>query len=125
MLGGAAMWVGVWARDYYGPEVQNNIGANPPIDRYTIWHDLSEHTDSYEYASAVDWVNPVGDGAILNMSGSFRFLWEGHFTTGSPLAPVEGVLARFDASSGDFSSHFGREPLKTQRRATPCRGSLW
>lgn len=94
---------GVWARDYLGPDVQNNIGANPPIDRYTIWHDLTAHTHSYQYASAVDWVNPVGDGAVLNMSGSFRFLWEGHFSTGSPAAPVESVLAKFDASSGTFT----------------------
>lgn len=92
---------GVWARTYTGPGA-DNIGANPPIDRYTMWHDLTTHTDSYEWTSAVDWVNPVGNGAILNMSGSFTFQWFGHFKSASPLSPVEGVLTKYDASSNAF-----------------------
>ncbi|MBP6902257.1 MAG: PEP-CTERM sorting domain-containing protein [Burkholderiaceae bacterium] len=50
----------------------------------------------------MDWINPVGNGAVLNMSGSFTFSWWGHYTTNSPLAPVDGVLAKYDASAGDF-----------------------
>ena len=92
---------GVWARNYFGPGADNDY-ANPPIDRYAMWHDLSARTHSFEYTSAVDWLNPVGDGAVLNISGNLTFLWQGAVTADSPLAPLEGVIARYDSSSAEF-----------------------
>jgi len=94
---------GVWARNYFGPNVDND-NANPPISRWSLYHDVSERTHSSDYTSAWDWVNPVGHGAILNISGTLKFTWEGHFANSSPLAPIEGIVAKFDSSSGTFST---------------------
>lgn len=92
---------GVWARGYNGPGA-DNVGANPPIDRNRMFHDLSAKTLSSEYVPTIDWVNPAGNGAIVNIGGEFRFNWEGHFADGSPAAPVEAVIAKFDASAGKY-----------------------
>jgi hypothetical protein len=92
---------GVWARGYNGPGAEN-IGTNPPISRYGMFHDLSAKTLSYQYTSVIDWVNPVGNGAIVNFGGSFKFLWEGHFSSDSPAAPIEAVIARYDSSEDHY-----------------------
>lgn len=92
---------GVWARAYNGPSA-NNDGANPPIDRYGMIHDLSQVTHSYEYTSAIDWLNPVGNGAVVNISGSFSFTWQGQFQDNSPSAGLEAVIARYDLSIDDY-----------------------
>jgi hypothetical protein len=92
---------GVWARDYFGPGVDNN-NANPPISQYTLWHDISARTNSFQYTSTVDWLNPVGDGAVLNISGRYTFQWQGAPTESSSSLPLEAVVAKYDASVNDY-----------------------
>lgn len=96
-----ASGTGAWARNYFGPDVDND-NANPPIGRYAMWHDLSERTHSFKYTSAVDWLNPVGNGATVNISGNLVFLWQGHFATASPIGALEAVVTKFDSSTGEF-----------------------
>lgn len=109
---------GVWARNYFGPGATND-NANPPIDRYTMWHDVSASTHSYAYTSAIDWLNPVGDGAILNISGKLTFQWFGHFSDDSPLVPIEGVVVKYDASTDSFQT------LWSGRVTNPTVGSAF
>lgn len=95
---------GVWARDYFGPGADND-NANPPVSQYTIFHDVSARTHSQGFTAAVDWLNPVGDGAIVNVSGTLNFKWEGAAgAVVSPLAPAEAVIAKYDAGQASFET---------------------
>jgi len=91
-----------WARAYKGPGA-DNINTNPPINQYRLYQDMSDFTFSWDYMPVVDWINPVGDGAIVNIGGRVKFVWEGGYrTTGSPTAPIDAVLSKYDASSASY-----------------------
>jgi hypothetical protein len=92
---------GVWARAYNGP-FQNNIGTNPPIGKWAMTHDLSAETMSAIHVPVVEWRNPVGDGAIINVRGSLPVTWQGMYPENSPPATVDVAVARMDASTGSF-----------------------
>lgn len=60
---------GLRARGYNGSGA-DNVGTNPPIDRFSMAHDLTAHTLSSNYIPVIEWRNPVGNGAIVNVGGS-------------------------------------------------------
>ncbi|MEP6878790.1 MAG: hypothetical protein ABI865_08055 [Nitrosospira sp.] len=92
---------GVWARGYKGPGA-DNIGTNPPIGKWAMIHDMTAHTKSSQYMPVVEWHNPVGNGAIVNVGGSFKVSWEGQYASNSPVGLVDIAIARLDASTGSI-----------------------
>ncbi|SOD40077.1 PEP-CTERM sorting domain-containing protein [Nitrosovibrio sp. Nv4] len=106
---------GLWARGYNGPGA-DNVGTNPPIGKSAMVHDLTAHTMSSEYMPVVEWRNPVGDGAIVDVGGSLKATWEGHYTDNSPMGLVDIAVARLDASEGSF------ELLYSATLANPTEG---
>lgn len=81
---------GVWARGYAGVGDDNNL--NPPVTQYGMAHDISSTYGSWGYVPIVKWINPVGDGAILNIFGNADLIWEG--TNGGPDLNFEISIAR-------------------------------
>lgn len=90
-----------WARAYNGPG-EPKIGANPPITRGNMIHDLSQNTGSWNYKPGILWLNPAGEGSIVNVTGSFTATWNGYGLAYYPDIPIEYVAAKFDSSSNDF-----------------------
>lgn len=111
---------GVWARGYNGPE-GDNIDTNPPIAKWAMTHDLSKVTLSAAYVPVVEWQNPVGDGAIINVGGSLLVSWEGIYNENSPAGAVDIAVARMDASAGSA------ELLYSTTLTNPAEGGplLW
>ncbi|SEP35770.1 PEP-CTERM sorting domain-containing protein [Nitrosovibrio sp. Nv6] len=107
---------GVWARVYNGPDT-NIINTDPLIDKWSMAHSLTEYIRSAEYMPVVEWRNPVGDGAIVDVGGSLKATWEGHYTDNSPMGLVDIAVARLDASEGSF------ELLYSTTLSNPTEGS--
>lgn len=91
----------VWARGYNKPE-GDNVDTNPPISKWTMIHDVSERTKSAKYMPVVEWRNPVGDGAIINVGGFFKLSWKGYYTDNSPDGLVDVAVALKNASTGSI-----------------------
>lgn len=101
----------VWARGYQGPETSpsQNLNVNPPISRWALTHDVSVDFHSWQYVPQIRWVNPVGDGAIVDV-----FTYSGHpliveWAGGNGTAPgfdVEFAIAKFDKSSNSYELLF-------------------
>ncbi|SOD40078.1 PEP-CTERM sorting domain-containing protein [Nitrosovibrio sp. Nv4] len=106
---------GVWARVYNGPDT-HIINTDPLIGKWSLAHSLTEYIQSAEYMPVVEWRNPVGDGAIVDVGGSLKATWEGHYTDNSPMGLVDIAVARLDASEGSF------ELLYSATLANPTEG---
>lgn len=112
----------VWAREYAGQESgpAQNLNVNPPISRWALTHDVSVDFHSWQYVPQVRWLNPVGDGALVDI-----FTYSGHpltveWTGGNGLSPnfdVEFAIAKFDASAGVYNL------LYSQSLVNPAPGS--
>lgn len=68
----------------------------PKITQWLLTHSRSETWYSWEYQSVVRWINPAGDGTIVNITGNPRLVWEGH--GGSPDVDIDVVLVKKDES---------------------------
>lgn len=89
-----------WARKYIGATYK--VDANPPISRMNMIHDLSENTKSWIYIPVVKWINPAGDGALVNITGQAYVTWNGHKLIYSPDVDIDVVVAKYDHSSSGY-----------------------
>lgn len=71
--------------------------SGPPIMQDRIIHNL--HTSTYDSVPVVSWINPMGDGTQVNVSGSLRLRWSGGQGLGFPV-DVDVVVGVQDAFSG-------------------------
>lgn len=71
--------------------------SSPPIMQDRIIHNL--HTTTYDGVPVVSWINPMGDGVLVDVGGSLRLRWSGGGGLGFPV-DVDVVVAVEDASAG-------------------------
>lgn len=88
---------------------------SPPVQQDRIIHNL--HTSTYADIPVLSWINPLGDGAQINVDGSVRLRWTGNGGLGFPV-DVDFVVAKFDASAGTVSPLFSDTFSKPTPSAT-------
>ena len=106
-LGSANEWfaqpttMSVWDPDWFGI---NSGGAwvqadnmNPPIFSNRMTHNV--HEASAASMPLVRWMNPAGNGALVDIVGDLNVIWSGDGYVGEPVA-VDVVIAMADASTG-------------------------
>ena len=74
--------------------------TNPPIFDDRIVHNIS--SGDYDFVPVVNWLNPVGDATLVQLSGSIIVMWSGVGGVGSPV-DVDVVIAHNDVSEGTSS----------------------
>lgn len=78
----------------------------PKINRTTLSNSRSLRWNSWEYQSLVRWINPVGDGTIVDITGSLRVDWAGWGV--SPDVDVDVIIGFKDFSSNTLTLLFER-----------------
>ncbi len=76
---------------------------SPPVMQDRIIHNL--HTTTFQHTPVVSWVNPLGDGAEIEVTGSLTLRWTGSGGLGFPV-DVDVIIAFDDASSGQITPLF-------------------
>lgn len=92
-------WDGTWWQTGSGAW-SNGDDMSPPVMQDRMIHNL--HATTFEQTPVVSWVNPIGDGAEVAVSGSVTLRWSGKGGLGHPV-DVDVVLAFLDASSGQIT----------------------
>lgn len=91
----------VWDQDWYGigsgGAWVKDDNVNPPIFNNRMTH--NSHVSQYEAIPMVRWINPVGDGTLVDIVGNLNVAWSGHDLIGVPM-DVEVVIALNDFSAG-------------------------
>lgn len=101
--GNLMTWDAAWWSTGFGVWSGGGDDINPPIFHHRLTHNLLDTT--YARVPVVQWVNPTGDGAAVDIAGSLRVVWTGPGFLGSPV-DVDVVLALHDASEGTTSPLF-------------------
>lgn len=70
---------------------------NPPVFNDRMVHNI--RSADYDYMPVVNWLNPVGDAAMVDLSGSLTVMWSGGGGVGSPV-DVDVAIAYNDVSEG-------------------------
>lgn len=78
---------GVWS---------NGDNVNPPILAGRLIHNV--HTSAAQDVPLVRWQNPIGDGGVVDITGSLVINWNGNGGLGRPV-DVDVVIAKHDASA--------------------------
>lgn len=95
-------WDGLWWETGVGAWSRGD-DASPPIMQDRIIHNL--HTSAYQHTPVVSWINPLGDGTQVEVSGSLTLRWTGVEGLGFPV-DVDVVVAFEDASTGEITPLF-------------------
>jgi hypothetical protein len=74
-----------------------NDDISPAVMQDRIIHNL--HTSTYANIPVVSWINTMGDGTLVDISGSMRLRWTGGGGVGFPV-DVDLVLARQNILTG-------------------------
>jgi len=91
---------GVWS---------NGDDANPPILAGRLIHNV--HTSVVSQIPVVRWQNPMGNGGIVNINGSFIVNWNGNNGLGRPV-DVDVVIAKYSAALNSTSLVFSTTVAK-------------
>jgi Calcineurin-like phosphoesterase len=90
----------VWDPDWFGSGqgawVRLN-DTNPPIFANRMTHNLA--ASSWDFVPMIRWLNPLGDCARIDVTGSLTIAWSGEGGLGAPI-DVEVVIAMDNASNG-------------------------
>ncbi len=88
-----------WDASWYA----TNMGAwskgdnvSPPIMQDRSIHNL--HTSTYADIPVLSWINPLGEGTLIDITGSLRLRWSGGGGIGFPV-DVDVVLAVFNVGT--------------------------
>lgn len=106
--GNLLTWDPAWYQTGWGVWSHGN-DVNPPILAGRMIHNV--HASVYNDIPLVRWMNPVGDGAQVNLTGTLTLNWNGVDGLGRPV-DVDVVIAKYDASLGTTSILFSRTVAK-------------
>ena len=87
-------WDPQWYQTGWGVWSKGN-NANPPILAARLVHNV--HSSVYNDIPMVRWLNPLGNGTQLSITGSFQINWNGLNGLGRP-DDVDVVIAKFNSS---------------------------
>jgi hypothetical protein len=110
-------WLGGrWSRCH---QCAGGVNGNPPISQYGMTHDFSVQQGADGFMPVVEWANPTGSAAVLDLKGKLNLSWAGRVDDDlyvSPDIATEVVIAAISAS--------GRERLLfSQLVQNPMPGS--
>lgn len=103
------VWDDNWWNIGSGGAWVNSDELNPPIFNNRMTHNL--HDTSSSAIPMVRWINPVGNGTVVDIAGVLNVTWSGHEFFGVPVA-TDVVIAHNDFSTGITSLLYSDTLLK-------------
>ena len=85
---------GVWSR---------SDNHSPPISSSRLVHNVA--AAEYDSAPMVRWLNPLGNGGLVNIAGTLLLNWDGQNGLGRP-DDVDIVIAKYSAASNTTAAIF-------------------